>query len=84
MGLGLVRVRILFTVAPAARPPSRPARGAAGVVDARAAEHGEGGAELCGRVALLRVRRGAEGRGGCDEKQGGLHPLQQACGYGYG
>ena len=55
MGLGLVRVKILFTVAPAARPSSRPARGAAGVVDARAAEHGEGGAELCGRVALLRV-----------------------------
>ena len=60
MGLGLVRVRILFTVAPAARPPSRPARGAAGVVDARAAEHGEGGAELCGRVALLRVRLNRE------------------------
>jgi hypothetical protein len=28
------------------------------------------------------VRRGAEGRGGCDEKQGGLHALQQACGDG--
>ena len=60
MGLGLVRVRILFTVAPAARPPFRPARGAAGVVDARAAEHGQGGAELCGRVALLRVRLNRE------------------------
>ncbi len=69
-----------FAAAARGRKALRAPRGAGGVVDDGADEHGGGGAELGCGVALLGVLRRAEAGGGGDEEQRRLDALQMVGG----